>query len=96
VCVSGDAVLDIEWLKTWRYYWPNGYTVAEIVETWESVGKILSYADLIIPGHGQPIFVTASLMEELLVMFASAKYANDCQDVEKILSNRLDQLLAGE
>lgn len=96
VCITGDAVLDIEWLKTWRYYWPNGYTVAEIVETWESVGKILSYADLIIPGHGQPISVTAPLIEELLAMFASARYANDCQDVEKILSNRLDQLLAEE
>jgi hypothetical protein len=37
VCIAGDAILDIEWLKAWKYYWPNGYTVPEIVETWESV-----------------------------------------------------------
>jgi glyoxylase-like metal-dependent hydrolase (beta-lactamase superfamily II) len=96
MCISGDAILDIEWLKAWRYYWPNGYTTSEIVETWESVGKILSFADRIIPGHGQPIPVTAPLIEDLLVMFPSAEYASECQDVEQILSKRLDQLLAEE
>lgn len=96
VCIAGDAVLDIEWLKAWSYYWPNGYTVSEIVETWESVGKILFYADIIIPGHGQPIPVTAALIEELFVMFPSAQYASACPDVEQLLSNRYEQLRAEE
>jgi len=96
VCIAGDAVLDIEWLKAWRYYWPNGYTVPEIVQTWESVAKILSYADLIIPGHGQSIPVTAALTKKLFSTFASAKHASDCQDVEQILSNRQEQLLTEE
>ena len=96
VCVTGDAILDERWLKAWRYYWPNGYTIPEIVQTWESVANIISYADLIIPGHGEPIPVTAALVQEVLAMFAHAKHASECQDVEQLLSNRLEQLRAQE
>ncbi len=96
VGIPGDAILNIEWLKAWKYYWPNLYMVPEIVQTWESVAKILSDADLIIPGHGQPILVTASLVKELLSTFSSAEFASECQDVKQSLSSRLEQLLAKE
>jgi glyoxylase-like metal-dependent hydrolase (beta-lactamase superfamily II) len=96
VGVVGDAVLDIDWLKAWGYYWPNGYQPREIVQTWESVAQILLHTDLIIPGHGRPISVTASLVKELLSTFPSAEHANECQGVEQVLSNRLERLLAEE
>jgi glyoxylase-like metal-dependent hydrolase (beta-lactamase superfamily II) len=92
VCVVGDAILDIDWLKAWMYYWPNVYQTSEIIQTWESVAKIFSYADLIIPGHGRPIIVTASLVKDLLSTFASAEHASKCQNVEQFLSTRLESL----
>lgn len=96
VWIVGDAVLDLEWLKAWEYYWPNSYTPPEIVQTWESVAKILLYADVIIPGHGAPIEVTASLVKDLLSTFPLAEHAENCRDVERFLSDRLERLLAEE
>ncbi len=92
VCIAGDAVLDPRWLKAWAYFWPNNYIASQIVQTWESVAGILSYADCIIPGHGEPITVTTSLVEELLSTFASARYAGECKNVKRLLNNRLKQL----
>jgi glyoxylase-like metal-dependent hydrolase (beta-lactamase superfamily II) len=90
VCVAGDAVLDEKWLRSWKYYWPNFYQEAEIIETWESVAHILSFADVIIPGHGMPIQVTPALLHEVLNNFPAAAHANACQQlVEPILQQRL-------
>lgn len=96
IWIVGDAILDLAWLKAWEYYWPNFYTPREVVQTWESVAKILSEADVIIPGHGDPIHVTASLVKELLSTFPSAEYAENCRNVERFLNSRLERLLAEE
>ena len=92
VYLVGDAILNSNWLKAWGYYWPNGYTEADIAQTWASVAAICAAADLIIPGHGQPIPVTAALVQELLTTFAQAKHANACPHVEPLLRTRLAEL----
>ena len=94
IVIVGDAILDRAWLEAWGYYWPNGYLPYEIVQTRESVAQILAIADVIIPGHGQPITVTAALIKALLSTFPSAEYASECQGIEQVLNNRLDQILA--
>lgn len=96
ICIAGDTVLDLRWLKAWKYYWPNLYFPSEVVQTWESVAKILSVADIIIPGHGDQIHVTASLVKDLLSTFPLAECADECQDVSKTLSDRLAQLHVAE
>lgn len=94
VCVCGDAVLSLEWLRAWKYYWPNFYQEAEILQTWDSVARILAYADLIIPGHGRPFHATVPLLEHLLATFPQAEYAGACQDVAQMLRTRLEQVRA--
>jgi glyoxylase-like metal-dependent hydrolase (beta-lactamase superfamily II) len=91
VWIVGDAVLDLEWLKAWGYFWPNRYSPAEIVQTWRSVAKILAGADLVIPGHGPPISITPPLIKELLATFDTAEFSGRCQDVKQILADRLEQ-----
>lgn len=66
VWIVGDAVLDVSWLKAWKYYWPNAYGREEIIQTWRSAAVVLSHADVIVPGHGEPIRVTSSLIGSLL------------------------------
>lgn len=90
--IVGDAVLDEEWLRTWGYYWPNGYSPADVLETWRSVAKIVAGADVIVPGHGPAIAVTAPLVRDLLDSFVSAPYADQCQDVAETLRTRLANL----
>jgi glyoxylase-like metal-dependent hydrolase (beta-lactamase superfamily II) len=89
VWIVGDAILNEEWLIQWTYYWPNGYNRSDIVSTWRSVALIISSADLIIPGHGFPIQVTANLLEKMLTKWPKAKYANNCPEVELSLKQRL-------
>ncbi len=96
VWIVGDAVLNLEWLRAWEYYWPNCYISSEIVQTWESVAKILSKADVIIPGHGDLIHITTSLLKELVSTFPSAEHADNCRNVEELLSDRLQRLLVEE
>lgn len=92
ICVTGDAVLSLEWLTAWKYYWPNFYQSPEIIQTWESVAQILAFADVIIPGHGQPIQVTTALLQELLETFPQAAYASECRaTVEQAIRSRLTQ-----
>lgn len=88
VWVVGDAVLNLEWLHRWKYYWPNGYSETEIVETWRSVAKILS-PDIIVPGHGAPIPVTRALLEHLRATFPMAEHAPECPDVRDAINARL-------
>jgi glyoxylase-like metal-dependent hydrolase (beta-lactamase superfamily II) len=87
VWVVGDAVLDREWLLAWRYYWPNGYSPEEVVQTWRSVADVLQ-ADLIVPGHGEPIEVTPGLCEELAGSFDRAEHARRCGDVLERIRRR--------
>jgi glyoxylase-like metal-dependent hydrolase (beta-lactamase superfamily II) len=94
VWVVGDAILDLTWLIAWKYYWPNLYNSHEIIQTWESVARILSRAEVVIPGHGGFITITATLIEELLATFPRAEYAEKCRDVESLLGERLHQLRA--
>ena len=89
VWVVGDAVLDEEWLKAWEYFWPNGYLHYEIIQTWRSLAKILSQADIIIPGHGSEIKVTKRLIGNLIKNFSKAEYAKKCPDVLTKLQQRL-------
>jgi glyoxylase-like metal-dependent hydrolase (beta-lactamase superfamily II) len=90
VWIVGDAVLNLEWLERWQYYWPNGYTDSEVVEHWRSVAKILA-ADVIIPGHGAPIYVTRALLGHLRATFPLAEYAAQCPDVLGAIKARLQR-----
>jgi glyoxylase-like metal-dependent hydrolase (beta-lactamase superfamily II) len=90
--VVGDAILDRDWLAAWGYYWPNGYGVEAIVQTWHSVAQILETADVVIPGHGAPILVDAELLRVLVSGFPRAAYANQCPEVADRLTRRLRQL----
>ncbi len=89
VWIVGDGILDEEWLRAWGYFWPNRYTPPEITQTWRSVAHILAHAGLIIPGHGDPIAVTAPLLAELLAAFPQAEHAGQCPDVAETLRHRL-------
>src|SRR5262249_312681 len=89
VWIVGDAILNGDWLRAWGYYWPNCYGRAELVEPWRSVARVPARADLVIPGHGAPIAVTADLLVELLAGFPHAEYAGDCPDVAAALRQRL-------
>lgn len=92
VWVTGDAVLGRAWLEAWTYFWPNGYAPLQIVETWRSVAQVLSHADVIIPGHDDPLPVTAELLQRLLETFPQAEFASRCPDVPRRLQARLEQL----
>ncbi|NDJ75025.1 MAG: hypothetical protein GYB65_02095 [Chloroflexi bacterium] len=89
IWVVGDGVLDEEWLRAWGFYWPNGYTQSEIVETWFSVARILGGADVVVPGHGAPIVITAELVRDLLATFPQAPHAELCPEVADALRARL-------
>jgi glyoxylase-like metal-dependent hydrolase (beta-lactamase superfamily II) len=95
VVAAGDAVLDEEWLRAWAYYWPNGYSPADVVETWRSAARIVTEADIIIPGHGPAFAVTADLGRDLLASFPAAPYADQCPDVADRLRARI-AVLSGE
>ena len=87
--ITSDAVLNREWLVAWEYYWPNIYSMPQIVETWRSIGKIVAAADTIVPGHGSPIRVDVELLQELIDRFPNAEYASQCPDVLTVLKDRL-------
>jgi glyoxylase-like metal-dependent hydrolase (beta-lactamase superfamily II) len=88
VWVVGDAILDADWLRNWHYYWYNGYSPVEVIQTWRTVARIVTQADLIIPGHGVPIRVDKTLVDGLKATFHRAEYAPDCPDVLAILEQR--------
>lgn len=88
VWVAGDAVLDRDWLLAWGYFWPNLYGPAEIVQTWQSVARVLQ-ADVILPGHGEAIEVTSEVLGLLRERFALAEYAERCPEIPALLERRL-------
>jgi len=92
VWIVGDAILSLEWLLDWRYYWPNGYDVDEVIQTWRSVAAILAGAEVVIPGHGPAFTVTAALLRELVEGFPEAQGAASCTDVMAALAARQIQL----
>lgn len=92
VCITGDAILNKEWLLAWQYFWPNRYTQEEIIQTWKSVAAIIASADVIVPGHGGSITVTATLVEKMLRSFPSAPHSDKCSGVAHVLENRLNEL----
>jgi len=92
VYIAGDAILNEEWLMAWQYYWPNRYSQAEIIQTWKSVAAIIASADVIVPGHGTPISVSVTLVEELLSGFPSAQHSESCEEVAQVLEKRLSEL----
>ena len=92
VLVVGDAILNERWLKAWGYYWPNFYTQAEVIQTWQSVARILKQADIIIPGHGGQIIISPTLLQTVLENFPAAEYADECPEVKTILTRRLKEL----
>ena len=94
VWITGDAVLDEEWLRAWEFFWPNIYSTADIIKTWKSLGTIIRNADIIVPGHGSPIRVTAPLLEDLISNFSGAAHSEHCKDIEHALRERLEQLQA--
>jgi glyoxylase-like metal-dependent hydrolase (beta-lactamase superfamily II) len=90
--VVGDAVLNEDYLRAWKYYWPNGYSPPEVMQTWRSVAQIVANADVIIPGHGPMIPVTVDLLRDLIDAFPNAEYAEHCSQVLETLRLRLDSL----
>ena len=94
VWIAGDAILDEPWLRAWEYYWPNGYSEPAIVETWRSVARIISAADVVVPGHGPPIRITAPLLYDLLSSFPGAEHAAQCPEVVVALGKRFERLSA--
>ena len=70
----------------------DAYAPAEIAETWRSVAKIVSRADVILPGHGDEIIVTAPLVRQLLSAFPSAEHAASAPEVAPLLQRRLAAL----
>lgn len=92
VWVVGDAILDEVWLREWGYYWPNGYAAVDVIETWRSVAKILASADVVVPGHGPALDVTAPLLDALIDAFPRAPFAVECPDVAEKLRRRRDQI----
>lgn len=96
VWVASDAILNLEWLRAWQYYTPNRYNRDEVIETWRSLACILSEADIVIPGHGPALEVSAGLLAELLESFPHAPYAARCPDVAEMLQDRLARLEVGE
>jgi glyoxylase-like metal-dependent hydrolase (beta-lactamase superfamily II) len=93
VWIVGDAILSLEWLLDWHYYWPNGYDVDEIIQTWRTVAAILAGAEVVIPGHGPAIDVSAALLRDLMELFPEASYAASCPDVMATLTARQIQLM---
>ncbi len=89
VWIVGDAVLNRDWLRAWGYYWPNGYTDAEITETFKSAARILAGARIIVPGHGRPISVTSRLLAELLASLKHSGHADRSPEIEARLRARL-------
>ena len=96
VWVASDAILNLEWLRAWQYYYPNRYNADEVIDTWRSLACILSEADIVIAGHGVEIEVTADLLAELLESFPDAPYADHCPDVAEMLRARLHMLEDGQ
>ncbi len=92
VWFTGDAVLDEAWLRAWSYYWPNQYTPDEVAQTWRDVGRVLAGADLVVPGHGAPFRVTATLLEALVRSFPRAPHADLCPELPGLLRTRLGEL----
>ena len=90
VWVAGDAVLDMDYLREWCVYEPNGYGKYEILQTYRDVARILESADLIIPGHAAAIQVTGELLATLCDSFPNKAFcASECPDVlEKIERRR--------
>jgi glyoxylase-like metal-dependent hydrolase (beta-lactamase superfamily II) len=94
--IVGDAVLNMEWLMAWNFYWPNCYSAAHIVQTWRTLAGIIAEADVIVPGHGRPIAVSANLVQHLIDSFPRAAHADSCGDVAERLRRRLVDLLRWE
>ncbi|NWF71072.1 MAG: hypothetical protein HXY40_18470 [Chloroflexi bacterium] len=92
VWVVSDAILDEQWLRAWRCYWPNGYTPEAIAQTWRSLAVILAAADVIVPGHGAPFAVSAALLDALIADFPYAEHTQDCPEVADALRQRLAAL----
>lgn len=88
VWIVGDAVLDEEWLRRWGHYWPNGYSSAEIAQTWRSVARIVGEADVVLPGHGPALRVTTELVDALIDRFDLAEHSGTCPDVVDALCAR--------
>lgn len=93
VWIVGDAIINLDWLKAWAF-WPANYTTAEIIQTWMIVARILSCADLIVPGHSAPVAIDALPIGELLSTFPAAAHAGRCDHVRQLLSDRLEQVQA--
>jgi glyoxylase-like metal-dependent hydrolase (beta-lactamase superfamily II) len=92
IWIAGDAILDEEWLRAWKFFWPNGYTPSSVIQTWKSVARIIANADVIVPGHGKPFRVTLPLVEKLLSDFPAAEYAGACGKAADMMADRLNRL----
>ena len=92
VWVVGDAILNEVWLRSTEVCMTAIYFDDEVCLQWRSMGRIMTEADLVIPGHGAPFRVTASLLEELVRRFPGARCGADCPDVTEALKGRLARM----
>jgi hypothetical protein len=77
-------------MKNIRYQ--NRYAPEQIAQTWSTVADILSKADVIFPGHGDPFKVTTTVIEEVSANWPKAAYCNRCPDVNVSLNRKLEFL----
>ncbi len=62
VAISGDAIINLAWLQS-GHIWKFNSNFFDIDSAKRSIRKLLSESDVVIPGHGQPFFVTKRLKD---------------------------------
>ncbi|HGJ65886.1 TPA: MBL fold metallo-hydrolase [bacterium] len=61
VAIAGDAIINLAWLQS-GYIWKFNSDFLCTETTRDSIKRILNECDIVVPGHGQPFFVTERLM----------------------------------
>jgi glyoxylase-like metal-dependent hydrolase (beta-lactamase superfamily II) len=60
VAICGDAIINLAWLQS-GYIWRFNSDFFDVEATKKSLRSLLNESDIIIPGHGQPFFITKRL-----------------------------------
>ncbi len=63
--VVGDAIINEEYLLNWEVYRPNGYSEKEIKQTRKTMNYLIKHFSVIIPGHGDAIYVNKELKKKV-------------------------------
>jgi glyoxylase-like metal-dependent hydrolase (beta-lactamase superfamily II) len=58
--ICGDAIINLSWLQS-KYIWKFNSDFFDVKIAKQSIMSLLNESDIIIPGHGQPFFMTKRL-----------------------------------